>query len=388
MKIAIIVQGRLYGFDLARALVDRGHTVRVFTNYPKWATRRFGLPDDTVHGFWIHGILTRMADKAGVDFTPFLHRLFGRWAASQVAKERWDVIHAFSGVAEEALSLEPAPALRRFVTRGSAHIHTQDRLLAEEQTRSGAAIERPLPWMIAREEREYRKADGIVVLSSFARQSFIDCGAPEAKLFLLPLGVEVERFRPKAEIVIERCRRIRSGDPLHILFVGALSFRKGLLDYSEIVAALAGPAFQFRFVGSIPPESRQAAKPLAERSELIGRQPESELPKWYEWADVFLFPTIEDGFAVVLSQALAAALPVLTTSHCSGPDIVRENESGWVLPIRSAGAFIARLRWCDANREALARMVERIYSDFQPRGWDGTAAAFETICDTAGALTH
>jgi len=71
-----------------------------------------------------------------------------------------------------------------------------------------------------------------------------------------------------------------------------------------------------------------------------------------------------------------------------GPDIVRENESGWVLPIRSAGAFIARLRWCDANREALARMVERIYSDFQPRGWDGTAAAFETICDTAGALTH
>jgi len=72
----------------------------------------------------------------------------------------------------------------------------------------------------------------------------------------------------------------------------------------------------------------------------------------------------------------------------AGPDIVRENESGWVLPIRSAGAFIARLRWCDANREALARMVERIYSDFQPRGWDGTAAAFETICDTAGALTH
>ena len=109
MKIAIIVQGRLYGFDLARALVDRGHTVRVFTNYPKWATRRFGLSDDTVRGFWIHGILTRMADKAGVDFTPFLHRLFGRWAASQVAKERWDVIHAFSGVAEEALSLEPAP---------------------------------------------------------------------------------------------------------------------------------------------------------------------------------------------------------------------------------------------------------------------------------------
>ena len=191
--------------------------------------------------------------------------------------------------------------------------------------------------MIAREEREYGKADGIVVLSSFARQSFIDCGAPEAKLFLLPLGVEVERFRPKAEIVIERCRRIRSGDPLHILFVGALSFRKGLLDYSEIVADLAGPAFQFRFIGSIPPESRQAAKPLAERSELIGRQPESELPKWYEWADVFLFPTIEDGFAVVLGQALAAALPVLTTSHCSGPDIVRENESGWVLPIRQPG---------------------------------------------------
>jgi len=387
MKVAIVVQGRLYGFDLAKALVNRGHTVHVFTNYPKWATRRFGLASGNVSSFWIHGILTRLADKAGLSLTPFLHRLFGRWAAARLAKQHWDVIHAFSGVAEELLDLKPTPATRRLVTRGSAHIRVQDRLLAEEEARSGATIERPLPWMIAREVREYEKADGIVVLSSFARQSFIDCGVAPEKLYILQLGVDVDQFRPTPEVVAERSRRIRSGAPLRVLFVGSLSFRKGLLDYAAIVNELAGPSFQFRFVGSVSKEASPAAANLASLSELIGRQPESELPGWYAWADVFIFPTIEDGFAVVLGQAIAAALPVLATNHCSGPDIIRENETGWVTPIRSPLAFISRLRWCDSNRETLAGMVERLYREFQPRYLDHVAADFEAIC-CPGVFTH
>lgn len=387
MKVAIVVQGRLYGFDLAKALVNRGHTVHVFTNYPKWVTRRFGLADDNVSGFWIHGILTRLADKAGLPVAPFLHRWFGRWAAMRLAKQHWDVIHAFSGVAEEMLDLKPSPATRRLVTRGSAHIRVQNQLLREEETRSGAVIERPLPWMIAREVREYEKADGIVVLSSFARQSFIDCGVASEKLRVLQLGVDVNHFRPTPEVVAERSRRIRSGTPLRVLFVGSLSFRKGLLDYAAIINELAGPSFQFRFVGSVSKEAGPTAAKLATLSELMGRQPESELPGWYAWADLFIFPTIEDGFAVVLGQAIAVALPVLTTTHCSGPDIIRENENGWVMPIRSPHAFINRLRWCDANREALAGMVERIYRDFQPRYLDNVAADFEAIC-CPGVYTH
>src|SRR5205823_1798152 len=96
--------------------------------------------------------------------------------------------------------------------------------------------------------------------------------------------------------------------------------------------------------------------------------------------DVFVFPTIEDGYAVVLAQAAASGLPILTTVNCSGPDLVRENETGWVLPIRCPGSFVDRLRWCLAHRSELATMVGAAYDDFRPRDWSDVATDFEHLC--------
>jgi len=59
MKIAIAVHGRFEAFDLARELVRRGHKVRLLTNYPRWAVRRFGVPGECVRSFWLHGVLSR-----------------------------------------------------------------------------------------------------------------------------------------------------------------------------------------------------------------------------------------------------------------------------------------------------------------------------------------
>src|SRR5262249_14912396 len=112
MKIALVVHGRFHAFDLAHALEQRGHTVKLFTNYPRWATRRFGIPDAMVRSFWPHGVLARTAlalqQKVRMPFPEArLHRLFGRWAARVVHKESWEVIHCWSGVAEELLRQQP-----------------------------------------------------------------------------------------------------------------------------------------------------------------------------------------------------------------------------------------------------------------------------------------
>jgi glycosyltransferase involved in cell wall biosynthesis len=95
---------------------------------------------------------------------------------------------------------------------------------------------------------------------------------------------------------------------------------------------------------------------------------------------VFLFPTIEDGFAMVLAQAAAAGLPVVTTANCAGPDLLREGETGWIVPIRSPEALAERLRWCDGHRPELAMMVARIHEQFQPRDWSDVAADLEAVC--------
>lgn len=385
MKIAIVVHGRFHGFDLARALLDRGNDVTIFTNYPVWAVQRFGIPGCHVKSFWPHGIASRLSwrlhDKIRlIDPDPWLHPFFGCWAAAQIRKEQWDVVHVWSGVAEEILKSTNGNARLKLVMRGSAHIQTQNRILEEEEKRTRRSIDRPSSWMIAREEREYQLADRIVVLSTFAYESFVTEGVNRAKLSLLPLGARTEAFRPSPDIIAARCRRILLGEPLRVLYVGALSFRKGLWDMAEILRRLGKENFQFRFVGPSTAEVSRLRKELRPHAEFVSKQPHQRLPDWYASSDLFVFPTLEDGFAVVLAQANAAALPIVTTTNCCGPDLIKEGKTGWVLPIRDPEAFVERLRWCDSHRTELAEMVRRIYTEFRPRDWNDVAADFEAVC--------
>lgn len=384
LKIAIVVHGRFHAFDLARALLERGHKVTLFTNYPKWAVERFGVPRSNIRSFSLHGVLSRLNmwlhQKVRIPYAEaWFHTMFGRWAAAQIKKERWDIVHSWSGVSEELLQVLEGRGTLRLLMRGSAHIRTQARILEEEERRTGTPIDRPSPWMITREEREYVLADRIRVLSSFAYNSFVEERISRQKLCLLPLGARMESFRPAPQVVKARCRRILSGEPLRVLYVGALSFRKGMWDMEGVLRSLSGKGFRFRFVGPVASEAESLLAELHHLAEFVPKQPQSELPNWYTWGDIFVFPTIEDGFAQVLAQAYASALPILTTTNCSGPDLIREGKSGWVLPIRNPDAFTEKLRWCDTHREELSAMVKRIYNEFQPRDWSDVAADLEAF---------
>jgi glycosyltransferase involved in cell wall biosynthesis len=388
MKIAMVVHGRFHGFDLARPLIARGHDVHIFTNYPVWAVRRFGLPGERVRSFWPHGVAARVINRMGLRIeemaSPALHTAFSKWAMKKVRRESWDAVHAFSGVAEDVFR-GTSSVPRHLLVRGSSHIRYQLNLLREESERIGIKLEAPSNWMVEREEREYGICDRICVLSSFAMRSFVEAGVPAGKLALLPLGVDARAFRPSREILDERQRRIRSGEPLRIIIVGTICFRKGLYDIEKAARALDPRRFRFQLIGSVHAEAAKFVSTLPSHVEIVPRQPQSQLPQWYAKSDLFMLPTLEDGFAVVLTQASAGGLPILATENCAAPDFIRNGENGWVLPIRDPKAFIDRLRWCDENREQLAEMVNKTYDDFRPRDWNDVAGTFETILN---AITH
>ncbi len=382
MRIAIVVHGRFHAFDLARALTKRGNDVHVFTNYPKWAAVKFGLRPEAIHSMWPHGVVSRavgkFGDQASAAATPALHSWFSKWAARKLRGGGWDVIHSFSGVAEN-IFLSRLDARRHFMVRGSSHIRCQDRILAEESERIGVALERPPAWVIEREEREYQLCDEILLLSSFALDSFVDHGVPSQKLALFPLGVDTRAFRPGPEVLAARIRRLLDGEPLRITFTGTLNYRKGLYDFEKVVRALDPAKFQFEIIGSVAQEGRRTASNLPANVTFVPRQPQAELPKWYARGDLFFFPTLEDGFAVVLAQAYANALPILTTPNCAGPDMIRDGETGWIIPIRRFDRYIEQLLWCDANRDKVAAMIERLYNSYSARDWNDVAADFERI---------
>jgi glycosyltransferase involved in cell wall biosynthesis len=379
-KIAIVVHGRFYAFDLARALLARNHDVYLFTNYPKWAVARFGFPAERVRSYRIHGVHSRVfsaiSGKLRAPFPePWLHESFGQWAARMVTREPWDIAYCFSGVAEELFTALEGSTCARWLIRASSHIRVQSQILEEEERRAGVRIDRPSDWMIAREEREYSLADVILTVSSFAEETFRGTEVLE-KVASIPLGVDAGDFRPSPDIIKARIRRISGGGKLRVLYVGTKSFRKGLIDLQRITLEMAG-RFEFRFVGPAETQAHDLLNKLSANVEVLPSVPQSELPAVYAWGDLFIFPTVEDGFPVVLAQANASGLPILATTNCGASDFVRIGKTGWILPIRTPKAFMERLKWADEHRKELAEMVARIYGQFGPRTWDLVAQDYE-----------
>lgn len=364
MKVAIVVHGRFHAFDLARAFLERGDEVMLLAPYPSRVIRRFGLEGADLRGFWVHGLLSRLAQRAAAPgrvkppaFEGPLHRWFGRWALSRLRNEPVDLICCWSGVSEELLLELQGGGAATLLTRGSAHIQKQAEILEAEGTRTGLRLEKPTPWMIEREKREYALASHICVLSSFALRSFRETGVDPGKLHLIPPGVPGERFRASPADVEARARRVLSGAPLTVLYVGALSLQKGMWDLLSVMRALPSSRFRFRLVGPLTPEVRPLLPEMRRRAEVAGKLPQGRLPEAYRRADIFLFPTLHDGFAETLAQACAAGLPAIASSHCAGPDLIEEGVTGWVLPPRAPESYAKRLQWCDRNREAFARMA-------------------------------
>ncbi len=385
LKMAIVVHGRFHAFDLSRELIQQGVDLILLTNYPKHVVQRFGIPRRNVVNCVSHGVLSRLVNhtagrRGRAVFEPFLHRWFSRWAVHVLSSVDVDVIHTFSGVSEELLRAFCSDRCLLTLVRGSAHIRTQAQLLEDEEIRCGQPMDRPSSWMIAREEREYNLADLVIVLSSFARRTFVERGTPPERMRMLPLGSEIGRFGASKDDVERRCARILTGGPLRILTVGRFSFQKGALDICEIVRRLKG-RMKFRFVGDVPVECRRLRGLMGDAIEFLPRQSQFSLPSIYRDGDLFLFPTIQDGYPVVLAQAQAGGLPILATANCSAPDILQENENGWVLPIRNPAAFVSRLEWCDSHRPELARMVRTTYESCQPRDWSQVASDLISISE-------
>jgi glycosyltransferase involved in cell wall biosynthesis len=143
-----------------------------------------------------------------------------------------------------------------------------------------------------------------------------------------------------------------------VLTAGSFSLRKGALDYLRVAEKLKDRV-EFVFRGDVVPDARSLKTKAKDLIRFLPRTPQANLPADYFAADLFLFPTLEDGYAAVLAQASAAGLPILATTNCGARDFLTEGKDAWIFPIRRPDLIIQKLEWCDQNRDKLAKVAEQ-----------------------------
>lgn len=174
-------------------------------------------------------------------------------------------------------------------------------------------------------QEECRLADRIVVNSSWSSQALQQVGVPAEKIQTVPLAYSP----PAASSTFQRVypQRFSWGRPLRVLFLGQIILRKGIAALLDAAALLQDQPIEFWLVGSIGVEQSQFNLP---NIRWIGPVPRSETATYYQQADVFLFPTLSDGFGLTQLEAQAWKLPLIVSRFCG--EVVKDGINGTVLP--------------------------------------------------------
>ncbi len=333
MKINITSFG-YFGVYLAKELSKKNSLSKLFTNLPKSYVENIDFSKVESNSLSALPYLFSKLHLYKLSELTNYHSIinFDNWVSKNLTE--CDIFHSFSSFATKSHNI----AKNKFnaitiVERGSSHIKFQNSLLKDEYSRWNLPYKEINKNIINREIEEYQFCDYITVQSTFAENTFIEMGVPKNKILKLPLGVNTDLFK----------KHVKNDNIFRVLYAGTLSIRKGSLYLLEAISKINLPNFEFVFNGHVSPELKPFIHKYESKIKFLGSRPFNELANLYSQASVFVLPTIEDGFAKVITEAMACGVPVITTTNCSGPDVITDKIDGFVIPIRNVDIIIEKI---------------------------------------------
>ena len=191
------------------------------------------------------------------------------------------------------------------------------------------------PAKLARKDEELAGADAVIVASSFTRSTLADAPALRAPVHVVPYGAP-------APVSAGELAAERPNGPLRVLFAGSLGQRKGISYLLDAVGRL-GPAVELTLLGAKTVEGCAPLEQAVRAHRWIPSLPHGAVLAEMSRQDVLVFPSLFEGFGLVIAEALARGLPVITTAHTAGPDLLDDGVDGFLVPIRSAQAIAEKL---------------------------------------------
>jgi glycosyltransferase involved in cell wall biosynthesis len=230
------------------------------------------------------------------------------------------------------LTFEANPTRVKIFHAIDGHPRTRNEWLTLAYSKSRAAAELSPTALIDQVEAELSLAQFVLVPSDVLRRQMLANGVPDHKIIVVPYGVDLTAFHPQADHPMPTNKRPR------VVLAAQLSLRKGL---PFLLDAAAGLNIDVDLVGNV--FDRVALRHLPENVHLVGKQSRAELVSRLQRADAFVLPTIEDSFGLVVAEAAATGLPVITTT-AGGASELLDNRHHSVIDPADVGQLRHALR--------------------------------------------
>jgi glycosyltransferase-like protein len=360
--------GVVHAMAVAGALAEAGHSVelfavgrpgeRFFRPPPVRATVVRHVPPDAPFDVRIGALIRTYTDGLREHF----------------ADPRFEVVHA-----QDCISANAALALRdeRVIQHVLRTVHHVDDFTS--------------PSLIACQERSITAPDRVLCVSApwvdrLRGEYGIDAG-------LVRNGVDRERYRPPRDARERAAIRARLGfgDRLVVLAIGGIEPRKGSLTLVEAFALLrhalperdpllviAGGATLFDYRAELGRfDDRRAELGLGDAVRALGPVADGTLEELYRAADILCFPSLKEGFGLVVLEALASGLPVVASDIDVLRGVVAHEESALLAPCGDAPAFAHALARVATDTPLVARLRSGGTAVARRHGWDRVAQAHE-----------
>jgi glycosyltransferase involved in cell wall biosynthesis len=234
-----------------------------------------------------------------------------------------------------------------------------------------------LTWPITR--AVWRGSSGLIANSQGLAELALRAW-PGITVDVIPNGVDVETYRPP--------ERTRPASPVRLLCVGRLARQKGIPYLLEGLARTHSSAV-LRLVGDGPERSElehmASTLGLAGRVEFVGWVDRAQLPDHYQWADAFVLPSLEEGMANVILEALAAGLPIVTTDIYGNRELIDPGRNGLLVPPADSGGIARAIDLLVATPALLRVLGNGSRATALGRRWDGVAERYRQALALAAA---
>ncbi len=321
-----------------------------------------GLPSSQVRVDWPMGPLSFLLDK--LPRAPFSWRRqaqrttdasLGTWAGKRAAASGAALLsysyygyHAFSAYGQGGMlfQLHPHPASIRTI------------LAKELEDHPDCAASLRKEWELSLPEEDFarlvaetRMASQWIVASSFTRRTLLENGIPADSIAVVPYGVDLQKFSP----ALGEQRQRNANAPLRLLFVGTINQRKGIKYLLEAMRLLGSRRVELTVCGRVV-DDLSLFRSFGPNVQVRPSVRADELLAAYRQADLFVFPSVAEGFGQVLLEALACGLPILSTTSTAAPDLVTDGVQGFVVDPRRPDLLAGRIEWALLHRAPLAEM--------------------------------
>jgi len=211
---------------------------------------------------------------------------------------------------------------------------------------------------------ELLKAQYHIVASSFSKKAALYDGVKEENIYVVPYGANKSVFKKNPNK--------NYNGILKVLFVGSIHQRKGIYNLLEAAKNINKNEHRvdFNLVGVGFAGYPDLYNPYRKYVNYLGYVSFEKLVDLYANSHIFIFPTLGEGYGLVLLEAMSAGLPILASPNCGAADIIVENENGMLLKPGETSDIIDKINYIDSNRELLKKMSENAEKSTKCYTWE------------------